>query len=111
MLVISFMNCQNLKPAQRSPGKIVKYTEVIPSKCHKSLRGSYLIITTSKKVHVGLFHTLENTENLFWSTCSFSVSPEERQDSYKSLKASPVQRLSHRDSEDTHWFVEIPEKM
>lgn len=30
------------------------------------------------------------------------VSPEEHQDSYNSLKASPVQRLSHRDSEDTH---------
>lgn len=33
---------------------------------------------------------------------SHTVSPEEHQDSYNSLKASPVQRLSHRDSEDTH---------
>lgn len=55
------------------------------------------------KVHAGRFHVPESTENRLWSTYMqlLTVSPEDLQDSDNSLKASPVQRLSHRDSEDT----------
>lgn len=64
------------------------------------------------KVQVGLFHTLENTKNLFKVPAVFhTVSPAEHQDSYNSFKISPVQRLSHMNREDTHYFVEIPEKI
>lgn len=62
--------------------------------------------------YVTLWHWPKNTENTLWSMrFLIPVSPEGHQESYNSPVASPLQRLSHRGTEDTRYFVEIPEKV
>lgn len=68
-----------------------------------------------KKIsQVGLFHILALTKEHREPVLEHAASQQCRwghRDGCNSLEASPVQKLSHRGSEDTHNFVEIPEKV